>query len=133
MSRGLRNNNPLNIRRNSTRWKGLAKIQTDKSFFRFNAPEWGYRAAFITLRNYYKIHGLKTVCQWISRWAPHVENDTEAYISFVCCRCGLRADFEPDINDKKQMCAIVSAMSHMENGVQAVDEDVERGWELIIS
>ena len=30
MSRGLRNNNPLNIRRNSTKWQGLAEEQKDK-------------------------------------------------------------------------------------------------------
>ena len=51
-TRGLRNNNPLNIRRNSTKWQGLAEEQKDKEFFTFVAPEWGYRAALRTLRNY---------------------------------------------------------------------------------
>ena len=35
MTRGLRNNNPLNIRRNNTKWQGLSATQTDKSFFQF--------------------------------------------------------------------------------------------------
>lgn len=130
MSRGLKNNNPLNIRRNNTEWKGLAKVQTDKSFFRFVAPEWGYRAAFITLRNYRKIHKLKTLRQWITRWAPPIENDTEAYISYVCNKCKCSPDEEPDINNKHQMCAIVSAMSFVENGVKAIAENVEKGWAM---
>ena len=31
-SRGLRNNNPLNIRRSADQWQGMATTQTDKSF-----------------------------------------------------------------------------------------------------
>lgn len=46
MTRGLRNNNPLNIRRNNTKWQGLSATQTDKSFFQFKTMAYGYRAAF---------------------------------------------------------------------------------------
>ena len=83
ISRGLRNNNPLNIRRNGTKWKGLSEIQSDKEFFSFIDACWGYRAAFITLRNYFLRHSLKTLRGWINRWAPPVENDTENYVRFV--------------------------------------------------
>ena len=83
MSRGLRNNNPLNIRRNATRWEGLAAEQKDSAFFSFVAPCWGYRAAFITLKNYKRLHGLATLAEWVARWAPPVENDTQAYIRTV--------------------------------------------------
>ena len=48
MTRGLRNNNPLNIRRNKTKWQGLSVTQTDKSFFQFKTMAYGYRAAFKT-------------------------------------------------------------------------------------
>lgn len=130
-SRGLRNNNPLNIRRNSTKWQGLAEEQKDKAFFTFIAPEWGYRAAIRTLQNYNRIHGLTTIRQWISRWAPPCENDTEAYISFVCSKAEVSENCEPNLNNKIVMCRIVAAMSQMENGVPAVMADVERGWELL--
>ena len=43
--RGIRNCNPLNIRRSRDQWKGLLKVQNDKSFYQFKAMEWGYRAA----------------------------------------------------------------------------------------
>lgn len=130
-TRGLRNNNPLNIRRNSTKWQGLAAEQKDKEFFTFVAPEWGYRAALRTLRNYNRIHGLTTIRQWIERWAPPCENPTEAYIKYVCRYTGMPADAEPRITNKTVMCNIVAAMSYMENGVPAVMEDIYKGWELL--
>lgn len=130
-TRGLRNNNPLNIRRNSTKWQGLAEEQKDKEFFTFVAPEWGYRAALRTLQNYQRVHGLTSVRQWIERWAPPCENDTEAYISFVCQKTGIPADACPRITNKVVMCNIVAAMSHMENGVPAVMEDIYKGWDLL--
>ncbi len=131
MTRGLRNNNPLNIRRNNTKWQGLAERQKDKSFFTFIAPEWGYRAAFRTLQNYRRMHCLTTVREWISRWAPPCENDTEGYIAFVCKIAEVGEGCEPNINNKVVMCRIVAAMSQMENGVPAVMADVEKGWELL--
>lgn len=130
ISRGLRNNNPLNIRRNRTKWKGLAEKQHDSAFFCFSDIAWGYRAAFITLRNYRKRHGIKTLAGWISRWAPPVENDTAAYVRFVSEKCSLAPDSEPDVDNEKQMCSIVAAMSQMENGVPANLESVKKGWEL---
>ena len=46
--RGIRNNNPLNIRINGTKWEGLCPVQTDKSFFQFRTMAHGYRAAIKT-------------------------------------------------------------------------------------
>ena len=132
ISRGLRNNNPLNIRRNSTKWKGLAECQPDAEFFSFIDACWGYRAAFVTLRNYFLRHSLKSLRGWIHRWAPPVENDTDAYVRFVASRSGVDADAELCIDDAQLMQRIVSAMSHMENGVPAVRSDVEKGWQLAI-
>lgn len=129
--RGLRNNNPLNIRKNSTKWQGLAEAQNDKSFFVFVAPEWGYRAAIRTLQNYERVHGLKTLREWIARWAPPCENDTDNYIKVVCKRTGMPADATPRITNKVVMCAIVEAMSFMENGEPGKMEDIYKGWDLL--
>ena len=129
--RGLRNNNPLNIRKNNTKWQGLAEVQNDKSFFVFKAPEWGYRAAIRTLQNYQRVHGLTTIREWISRWAPSCENDTDNYIRFVCDRTGMPPTAEPTITNKVVMCNIVEAMSRMENGVPGNMADIHKGWELL--
>lgn len=129
--RGLRNNNPLNIRRNKTKWQGLAEVQNDESFFTFIAPEWGYRAAIRMLQTYKRVHGLTTIRQWISRWAPPAENNTEDYIYFVCSRAGMPENAEPNIENKVVMCNLVAAMSYMENGIPANVIDVIKGWDLL--
>ena len=41
--RGIRNNNPLNIRRSKDRWKGMAEAQTDGAFVHRHAPRLGNR------------------------------------------------------------------------------------------
>ena len=55
LPRGIRNNNPLNIRRTAKdQWKGLRAQQTDASFCQFERLEFGWRAAFYLLtRTYY--------------------------------------------------------------------------------
>ena len=45
LSRGLRNNNPLNIRHSADKWEGTRIVQTDKSFVQFTSMAYGYRAA----------------------------------------------------------------------------------------
>lgn len=82
-TRGIRNNNPANIRRGCN-WKGLAKVQTDREFCQFDSMTWGVRALLVTLRTYVVKHHLHTVREIITRWAPPSDgNNTEKYIEFV--------------------------------------------------
>lgn len=82
-TRGIRNNNPANIRRGCN-WKGLAKVQTDREFCQFDSMTWGVRALLVTLRTYVVKHHLHTVREIITRWAPSSDgNNTEKYIKFV--------------------------------------------------
>ena len=82
-TRGIRNNNPANIRRGCN-WKGLAKVQTDKEFCQFVSMSWGVRALLVTLRTYVVKHHIHTVREIITRWAPPSDgNNTEKYIEFV--------------------------------------------------
>lgn len=85
-TRGLRNCNPLNIRRNDTRWQGLRTVQSDPAFFQFETMAYGYRAAFRTLDTYRRKHGCVVLADYIARWAPPSENDTAAYLRTVCRR-----------------------------------------------
>lgn len=126
--RGIRNNNPLNIRINGTKWEGLCPVQTDKSFFQFRTMAYGYRAAIKTIQTYFNKYGLKSIRRIIHRWAPPCENDTENYIKVVAERSGISPDAEINIYDQRQMIAIVSAMSYMENGVEPDEEDVYMGY-----
>lgn len=131
ISRGLRNNNPGNIRITKDKWQGLRAEQTDGSFFQFIAPMWGYRALMRTLQNYRRRHGCQTIADFIRRWAPENENNTSGYIKRVCTEMQVSSTFVPDIEDKDTMCAFAAAISLVENGVPAVMSDIEEGWKLL--
>lgn len=138
MTRGLRNNNPLNIRRNNTKWQGLSATQTDKSFFQFTSMAYGYRAAFKTLQTYIlnkydtdKDGTANELEDVIMRWAPPCENNTDVYIAIVEKRSGISRHTILNRNNREQLVAVVAAMSYVENGVPANMDDVMKGWELI--
>lgn len=129
--RGLRNNNPGNIRITKDKWQGLSEKQTDGSFFQFVAPMWGYRALIRTLQNYRRRHGCQTIADFIRRWAPENENNTSGYIKRVCTEMQVPSTFVPDIEDKDTMCAFAAAISLVENGVPAVMSDITEGWNAL--
>ncbi len=132
MSRGLRNNNPGNIRNDKTKWQGEVIPSQDKDFKQFKSIAWGYRAMFVVLNTYQKKHGLKTIEQMISRWAPPCENDTEAYIKAVARWSNIAADCPVTSTNHDQMVPIVAAMSRVENTEAAEMNDVEAGWRLFV-
>ena len=119
MSRGLANCNPGNIRRSSSRYRGEVRPSRDPDFKQFESIEWGYRAIFVTLNTYRRKYGLRTIREMISRWAPPVENHTEAYIRAVTARTGFSADEVLDTRSRQQMVPLIAAMSEVENGVKA--------------
>lgn len=132
--RGLRNNNPGNIRNSdATDWKGEVKPsdKKDSAFEEFETMAHGYRALMKLLQNYRNIHKCQTIADFINRWAPRTENDTSAYINSVCCFMQVPTTYVPNIYDKATMCAFASAISLVENGVGAVAEEVESGWKML--
>jgi hypothetical protein len=86
--RGIRNNNPLNIRRTRTQWKGMTQRQTDPAFCQFSEMRYGLRAAFIVLHTYVTRHHLNTLRKVIGRWAPPPENNPSTYLLYICLRTG---------------------------------------------
>lgn len=133
MSRGLRNNNPGNIRLGKVRYKGERAKSSDKAFRQFESMEWGYRAMFVLLHTYALKHNCHTLRKIINRYAPPSENHTENYIRRVTNATHLSPDERISTTDKGVMTAIVAAMSEVENGVKANMEDIWRGWELFIA
>lgn len=129
--RGIRNCNPGNIRITKDYWKGLRPLQDDEDFYQFTSIEWGYRAMFKILQTYRKKYGCKSVADMIARYAPPSENNTDRYIQVVCEKMGKEPSFIPIVENKRDMCMLVAAMSYMENGVLADMEDVAKGWELL--
>ena len=130
MSRGLENRNPGNIRHSSSRYRGAVRPSRDPAFKEFESIEWGYRAIFVTLNTYRRKYGLRTIREMITRWAPPIENHTEAYIRAVSNRTGFSPDEEIDTCSERQMIPFVAAISEVENGQKADFEALERGWML---
>ena len=131
-SRGLRNYNPGNIRISRiTKFKGERRPSQDKAFKQFTSMTYGYRAMFVIVRTYYNKYGLNTIRKIITRWAPSTENDTANYISKVSQWSGIGPDATLELSSKAMMCAVVAAMSRIENGVQADMKEVRSGYDLL--
>lgn len=77
MYRGIRNNNPANIKRGSN-WKGLSPVQSDKDFCVFDSPAYGVRALICVLRTYVYKYKLNTISSIIFRFCP--DNTARSYV-----------------------------------------------------
>jgi len=124
MTRGIRNNNPLNLRCSSSPWKGKGtppsplgkgEIEKDPEFEQFISMYYGFRAAILTTETYIIKHGCNTIRTIINRWAPPNENHTSNYINFVCRATGIGGN-EVLSNHDKRLKEIVWAMAQMESG-----------------
>lgn len=135
LPRGIRNNNPLNIRRSKDQWQGMKKVQSDTQFCQFETLDWGWRAAFKLLtRTYYHQYRLYTIRTIISRWAPPNENNTRVYIENVSRLTGIAPDEPLGIPSDKpaRWIALGLAMAIQENGQTSIDYfAMLRGWSLL--
>lgn len=123
--RGVKNNNPGNIRHSDTKWQGMATDQNDPAFVTFSSPEWGIRAMTKILETY-QWDGLTTVAQAIDRWAPPSENDTSAYIDAVCAEANCKPNDPVRFTDI--MPQLVKAIIQHENGEQPyTDAQIDQG------
>ena len=122
LPRGFRNNNPLNIRKGSN-WKGLAPVQSDKSFCVFSEMRYGIRAALYLLLKYYSKYHLHTLYNLIHRWAPPFENHTMFYCKLVAKQMDIPFKFILSLdlnlsNDYDRLYDLLEAMIFVENGRQ---------------
>ena len=115
-ARGVRNNNPGNLRASGAPWLGKLSPSGDPAFEQFDTPEHGIRALAKVLLAYYRTHGLDTIGAIIGRWAPASENDTAAYVEHVCGRCGVSADQPIDLTVPDTLAAVTEAVISHENG-----------------
>ena len=127
LPRGIRNNNPLNIRKGND-WLGERPNQKDREFEEFVSLEMGLRAGFIILRNYQRPQLLpslraNTIRKIITRWAPASENNTARYIDVVAKRTGLNPDELIAFKDKAKVLELVEAMCFVECG-QPIDKEI---------
>jgi len=113
-TRGWRNNNPGNIRKNDAFvWNGEIG-KDEKGFVQFEDPLDGVRAMGKIIDSYQR-RGILTVQQIISTYAPHSENATEAYIDFVEQESGLLRIQRP-LRERGDYVPLIRAMILFENG-----------------
>ena len=133
--RGIRNNNPLNIRKGNN-WKGERPHQTDKAFEEFETMEYGIRAGFKLLKNYISGYGGKTkpfntVEKIVRRWAPPSENATQRYVDFVCQDSGIKPMQIIKFTDRPTMVALVDAMIFVECGQRVSRDVIQSAYDLV--
>lgn len=129
MARGIRNNNPGNIRHGPSQWQGMSNEQTDAEYIQFDDPVYGIRAMTKLLQNYQSRYGLNTIRELITRWAPPNENITESYVTNVSRIVGASPDQQ--INVTEVAVPLVTAIITHENGMQPyTDEQISKGISL---
>lgn len=114
LPRGIRNQNPGNIRKTKIAWKGKAP-SSDGEFEQFISPEMGIRAIAKDLLTGYR-RGDDTVAKIIAAWAPPSENNTAAYVKTVAAHVGVLPDQVIDVDSWAIMRPLVEAIIRVENG-----------------
>ena len=83
-------NNIFNIRAGQN-WQGKTGVR--RVFVEFVNKEYAIRAWLILMRTYRR-RGLTTLRQIVTTFAPPKENNTEAYIDFVCKQTKYNSNYE---------------------------------------
>ncbi|CAN1538421.1 virion protein [Flavobacteriaceae bacterium] len=111
LSRGIRNNNPGNLRITADKWQGMVSLDknTDKSFQQFIEMKYGVRAMLRDVVNDI-LKGKNTIRKLISEYAPPTENNTESYINGVSKKLGLTPDEKIKKIDAVFLMAIAKAI-----------------------
>lgn len=135
LPRGVRNNNPLNIRKGNN-WQGERPNQTDPAFEEFVSLEMGFRAGLKILKRYIsgndgRYQPRDTIRLIIQRWAPPAENATQKYIDTVCQRTGFKPDQQIWFSHRDDICRIAQAMAWVECGQLFPLSIIETAYDLI--
>jgi hypothetical protein len=131
MSRGLRNNNPLNIEDDGTDWEGLDTPRNDsgpgRPKLRFTSPEYGFRAGKHIMTSYVNIDGIApTVDALIRRWSA---TDQDAYVARVARDLGV--DPSANLDLFSVLPAMFASMTSQENGFNPYSVDtIQAGLNL---
>ncbi len=123
--RGLRNNNPGNIRYGSFARAHGAIGHDARGFAIFPHMRYGLRAMSANLVGYAR-DGIHTIAGVISRWAPHknaqgkVINNTAAYIAAVARAMGISPNANINLMDPTVRASLERAIALYENGGAAL-------------
>ena len=126
-TRGLRNNNPCNLKSSkNTKWDG--QVGSDGKFIIFESPEYGIRACAKNLKNYQQKNGLDTLRSIVYRMGPPHENDTKKYVRNLSNIVGVSPDEK--INVLKHLPEIIKGIIFLENGKMPYPEKMFIGYTI---
>lgn len=127
LPRGIRNNNPGNIRLSKTEWQGQKPApQSDPDFVEFTSAVYGLRALMKTLLTYYLKYDLDTVECIINRYAPPHENATDRYIHHAAKALKVKRTDKINLTLRVTLMALTQAIVIHENGLPPKDKAA--GW-----
>ena len=114
MSRGLKINNPGDLRIGLPLYQGEISPSSDPDFRQFDTMVNGIRAVAVTLMTYFNKHGITTLRDMAYRYAPPTENDTGIYVDTLSDRTG----FDPDavLDFPTDLLAVTQAFIDAEQG-----------------
>jgi hypothetical protein len=115
LPRGLRNNNPLNLKKTAIKWQNEVVNTLDSVFESFGTLAGGLRAGIRNARTQYN-RGNNTIAKLIYVWAPPSENNTANYIKQVVKATGIQAGQPFAWSDRETVAQIIYAISLHENG-----------------
>ena len=133
LARGIRNNNPGNIRISGIAWQGKVADNTDGAFEQFATMSDGVRALGKNLLTYFDRHGLNTVRGIISRWAPASENMTGSYVNAVAGQMGIKPDDRINVRERNTLAMLAEAIIQHENGTGIAPGDLRSGIERALT
>lgn len=130
-TRGFRNFNLLNIRKNKINdWRGQVGSDDD-GFCRFENYSYGIRAALLILRTYILKYGCNTVKDVIKRWAPSSDgNHVESYVDYITHRYSTLGHKDSLCYGTSSFCSVicklVSSMIYYESLCYVRTIDIQR-------
>lgn len=137
--RGLKVNNPGNIRQNQYTWPGEVKPSADSAFKQFINMEYGYRGMAALLYEYVTKDGHDTLRKIIHVYAPADDgNNPASYSAFVCKNSGIGLDTQLSAADFKIVGGEANArkimrwMVRVEQGQMPDENKMGTGYELFL-
>jgi hypothetical protein len=113
--RGVRNNNPGNLRDGGIRWRGLVGRDA-QGFCVFADLRAGLRALALDLLDDYRRDGRRTLDALIAEFAPPGENDTAAYVRHLAAALGRAPEAALELERPGELGRLVAAICRHENG-----------------
>ncbi len=139
-ARGLKVNNPGNLRSSLDVFEGQKLISSDGSFKEFDSLDYGYRAMAIIIYNYVTKYGSDTIRKIITRYAPPTDgNNTESYIATVANMVNASPDrviTEADFTYPAAspfMRNVVGSMTKIETGSDPNAPELASGYQMFIN